>query len=53
MKLGPPSEATQALTYESTSIVHHTEFFFFLPSQQFEKISLIILNLILIMEIRD
>ena len=28
-------------------------FFFFLPSQQFEKISLIILNLILIMEIRD
>lgn len=51
MKLGPPSEATQALTYESTSIVHHTEFFFF--TQQFEKISLIILNLILIMEIRD
>lgn len=29
MKLGPPSEATQALTYESTSIVHHAEFFFF------------------------
>lgn len=51
MKLGPPSEATQALTYESTSIVHHAEFFFF--TQQFEKISLIILNLILIMEIRD
>lgn len=44
---------THIQRYESTTIVLHSHFFFSPLSQRFDKISHIILDLILIMEIRD